>query len=237
VAARAEGLGIRAGARGCAVDPPTVRPWVVEAAAFSPYGLHDRRIRQVPRDDLLALGRAVQASQARAGAAMARLSRAPHGVWGAIDPGSPRLLASAVGDRTLTMAPSLVHRVWEGLAPGGLPVLRTDGVKASPTALLTHGGPWVQPPRRQATGPAPTPRGMPLPALLSAQVGQPSRRRRVVRVCPRVVCGTRAEGTPVWAAPSWPSNTAFRARAKGALRQPVAASGRRVITRGTSAAG
>jgi len=36
--------------------------------------------------------------------------------------------------------------------------------------LLTHYGSWVQPPRRQVTGPTPKPRWMPLPHLLYAQV-------------------------------------------------------------------
>ena len=57
-------------------------------------------------------------------------------------------------------------------------------------ALLTHFGPWVQPPRRQDKGPAPKPRWMPLPGLLSAQVIKTVRRRRLVRVRHRVVFGT-----------------------------------------------
>ena len=55
---------------------------------------------------------------------------------------------------------------------------------------MTHFGHWVQPPRRQATGPAPKLRWMPLPALLYAQVIKTTRRRRLVRVSYRVVCGT-----------------------------------------------
>jgi hypothetical protein len=146
-------------------------------------------------------------------------------------------LAIDVGDRTLTMAQSLVHRVWEVLAPGCMPLFLTDGFKAYPTAWLTHVGQWVQPPRRQATGPAPKPRWMPRPALLYAQVVKQYRRRRVVRVCHRVVFGTRAEVKQVLAAQSWQSNTAFIERAHGAIRQHVAAVGRRVITLCKSEAG
>jgi hypothetical protein len=50
------------------------------------------------------------------------------------------------------------------------------------TAIVTHFGHWVQVPRRQATGPAPKPRWMPLPELLYAQVVKTVRRRRLVDV-------------------------------------------------------
>ena len=58
------------------------------------------------------------------------------------------------------------------------------------TAVLTHYGHWVQPPRRQAQGPAPKPRWLPLPGLLYAQVVQTVRRWRLVRVSHRVVFGS-----------------------------------------------
>ena len=51
-----------------------------------------------------------------------------------------------------------------------MPLFLTDGFKAYTTALLTHYGQWGQSPRQRAQGPAPKPRGMPLPGLLYAQV-------------------------------------------------------------------
>jgi hypothetical protein len=57
-------------------------------------------------------------------------------------------------------------------------------------ALLSHFGQWVQPSRRQTTGPAPKPRWRPLPQLLSAQVIKTVRRRRLIRVRAHVVFGT-----------------------------------------------
>jgi len=48
----------------------------------------------------------------------------------------------------------------------------------------------VQPKRRQAIGPLPKPRWMPLPQLLYAQVVKTYRRRRLVRVRHRVIFGT-----------------------------------------------
>jgi IS1 family transposase len=234
VAALAEGLGIRAVARVFAVDPNTVLQWLVEAAdqaaAFSQYFLHDMRVSQVQLDELFALVSAVKASQVSEGEAIERLSRSPHWVWGAIDPVTKLLLTIDVGDRTLAMAQSLVHRVWEALAPGCIPLFLTDGFKEYTTALLTHFGQWVQSPRRQATGPAPKPRWMPRPALRYAQVVKQYRRRRLVRVCHRVVFGTLAEVKQVLAAQGWQINTAFIERANGAIRQHVAAVGRRVIT-------
>jgi hypothetical protein len=51
-------------------------------------------------------------------------------------------------------------------------------------------GHWVQPPRLQTKGLASKPRWMPLPQLCYAQVIKIRRRRRLVRVCHRVVFGT-----------------------------------------------
>src|SRR5437870_2941518 len=108
--------------------------------------------------------------------------------------------------------------------------LLTDGFREYLTALLTHYGQWVQPPRRQATGPAPQPRWMPLPALLYAQVVKTVRRRRLVDVKHRVVFGTLMAIEHVWAPLGWQMNTAFVERINLAIRQHVAAVGRRVST-------
>jgi hypothetical protein len=107
------------------------------------------------------------------------------------------------------MAQSVVHQVGQVLAPGCVPLFLTDGFKEYATALLTHFGHWVQLPRRQATGPAPKPRWMPLPQLLYAQVIKTVRRRRLVRVRHRVVFGTLEAVQQVLAACGWQINTAF----------------------------
>jgi hypothetical protein len=120
----------------------------------------------VQLDELFALLSAVKAGEVSEAEAITRLSRSPHGVWGAIDPGTKGLLVLDVGERPRAMAHRVVHQVAQGLAPGCGPFFLTDGVKEYATALLTHSGGWVQPPRRQATEPAPTPRWMPLPGLL-----------------------------------------------------------------------
>ena len=108
--------------------------------------------------------------------------------------------------------------------------LLTDGFRAYMTALLTHYGHWVQPPRRQVTGPAPKPRWLPLPQLLYAQVVKTVRRRRLVDVTHRVVFGTLEAIQQVLAACGWQINTAFIERVNLSVRQHVAAVGRRVST-------
>jgi hypothetical protein len=196
VATVAEGLGLRAMARIFEVDPNTVLQWLIEAAGhletFSHYLLHDVHVNQVQLDELFAVLREVKVGEASAAEAIRRLERSPHWIWGAIDPVSKLLLALDVGERTREMAQRLVHQVVQVLAPGCVPLFLTDGLKDYAIALLTHFGHWVQPPRRQATGPAPKPRRMPLPELCYAQVVKRYRRRRLVRVSHRVVFGPLA---------------------------------------------
>ena len=119
------------------------------------------------------------------------------------------------------------RRSWPPTAP---PLFLTDGFREYLTALVTHYGSWVQPPRRQAQGPAPKPRWMPLPQLLYAQVIKTVRRRRLVRVQHRVVFGTLEAVQHVLAACGWQIQTAFVERVNLSIRQHVAAVGRRVTT-------
>ena len=151
-------------------------------------------------------------------------------MWAAIDPESKFLLTIDVGERSGAMAQRVVHQVVQGLAPGCIPLFLTDGFKEYATALLAHCGEWVQPPRRQATGPAPKPRWMPVPQLLYAQVVKTVRRRRLVHVRPRVVFGTLEAVHQVLAACGRQINTAFIERVNLTVRQHVAAVGRRVTT-------
>jgi IS1 family transposase len=234
VGALAEGLGIRAVARVFEVDPNTVLAWLVDVAehatAFSQYFLHDVRVNQVQLDELFALLSAVKAGEVTESEAITRLSRSPHWVWTAMDPVTKLLLAIDAGERTLAMAQGVVHQVAQVLAPDCVPLFLTDGFREYITALLTHYGQWVQPARRQATGPAPKPRWMPLPQLLYAQVVKTVRRRRLVRVRHRVVFGTLEAAQQVLAACGWQINTAFIERLNLSIRQHVAAVGRRVTT-------
>src|SRR5215813_7573706 len=234
IACLAEGLGIRGTARVFEVDANTVLQWLVEAAeqlrAFSQHFLHDVRVRQVQLDELFALLSAVKDGTVGEAEAIERLERAPQWVWVAMDPESKLLLALDAGARTLAMAQRAVHHVAQVLAPDCAPLFLTDGFREDMTALLTHYGYWVQPPRRQVTGPTPKPRWMPAPGLLYAQVVKTVRRRRLVRVRHRVVFGTLAAIEQVLAAYGWHINTAFIERVNLTIRQHGAAVGRRVMT-------
>jgi IS1 family transposase len=234
IACLAEGLGIRGTARVFEVDPNTVLQWLVEAAeqlrAFSQHFLHDVQVRQVQLDELFALLSAVKDGTVSEAEAIERLERSPQWVWVAMDPESKLLLSIDVGNRTLAMAQRVVHQVAQALAPDCAPLFLTDGFREYLTALLTHYGQWVQPPRRQAHGPAPKPRWMPQPQLLYAQVVKTVRRRRLVDVQHRVVFGSLEAVNQVLAPLGWHINTALVERLNLSIRQHVAAVGRRVST-------
>jgi IS1 family transposase len=234
IACLAEGLGIRGTARVFEIDANTVLKWLIEAAeqlrAFSAYFLHDLHLNQVHLDELYAVLSAVRDGDISEAEAIERLSRAPHWVWTAIDPESEVLLSVQVGERTLAMAQAVLHQLTQLLAPGCVPLFLSDGYAHYLTAIVTHCGRWVQPPRHQARGPAPQPRWMPLPGLLYAQVIKTTRRRRVVRVSHRVVFGTLETVQQVLAACGWQIQTAFVERLNLSLRQRVAAIGRHSAT-------
>jgi IS1 family transposase len=234
IACLAEGLGIRGTARVFEIDPNTVLGWLGEAAehlhAFSAYFLHELHLNQVQLDELYAVVSAVRDGDMSEAEAIERLSRSPHWVWAAIDPESKLLLSVQVGERTLAMAQAVLHQIAQLVAPGCVPLFVSDGYPHYLTAIVTHFGHWVQPPRRQARGSAPKPRWMPLPALLYAQVVKTMRRRRLVAVKHRVVFGTQLAIEQVLVACGWQINTAFVERLNLSLRQRVAAIGRRSAT-------
>jgi hypothetical protein len=108
-----------------------------------------------------------------------------------MDPTRKLLVVVDGGSRTLAMAQRVVPQGTQVVASACIPLCLTDGLKDYGTAWLAHCGHWMQPARRQDKGPRPKPRWMPLPELLSAQVVQSSRRRRIVGVKHRVVFGTQ----------------------------------------------
>jgi IS1 family transposase/transposase-like protein len=234
IAALAEGLGIRAVARVFETDPNTVLRWLVEAAehleAFSHYHLRDVYAEHIQMDELFALLSAVKEGEISEAKAIKRLSRSPYWVWVAMDPVSKLIVAWDVGPRTQAMAQQLVHQVTRVLAPECAPLFLTDGFREYLIALVTHYGQWVQPERRQAKGPKPKPRWMPLPGLLYAQVVKSYRRRRIVGITHRVIFGAAQTIESILAKRGWKINTSFIERLNLEFRQHVAAIGRRVNT-------
>jgi hypothetical protein len=116
------------------------------------------------------------------------------------------------------MAQGGVPQVIEVLAPGCVPLFLTEGFQEYTTALLTPYGHWGQSARQRAQGPTSKPRWMPLPQLLYAQVVKTVRRRRLVRVKPRVVFGTLEAVQQRLVAWGWQINTAFIERLKLSIR-------------------
>jgi len=166
----AEGWGIRAPARVFAVAPNTVLHWLAEAAeqltAFSASFLCNVHVRQLQLDELYAVLREMKSGAISEDEALQRLERSPCWVWTAMDPQSKLLLGIDVGTRTLEMAQRMVHQGVQRLAPDGVPLLLTDGLKEYGTAFLTPFGQWIRPAQRRDKGPRPKPRWMPLPELL-----------------------------------------------------------------------
>jgi hypothetical protein len=213
LACLAEGLGMRATARVCEVDPSTVLQWLVEVAeqlqAFTRYCLCDVHIKQLQLDELYAVLRGVKDGEISEANALKRLEPAHLWVWTAIDPVSKLLLVLEVGPRTVAMAQRVVHQVVGVLAPGCAPAWLSDGFKGYLPAIVGHFGWWVHPERRQDKGPWPKPRWMPLPGLLYAQVIKQYRRKRMVGVKHRVVFGTMDAIEQVLSVCGWKINTAF----------------------------
>jgi hypothetical protein len=213
IACLGEGLGIRGTARVFEIDANTVLQWLVEAAeqlqAFSDYFLRELHLSQVQLDELYAVLSAVRAGDLSEAEAVEQLSRSPYWVWTAIDPETKLLLCVRGGERTLAIAQAVLHQIAGLLAPACVPLFLSDGYAPYLTAIVTHFGCWVQPPRKQAAGPAPRPRWMPLPALLYAQVVKRMRRRCLVEVKHRVIFGTKAAVDQVLSACGWQINTSF----------------------------
>jgi IS1 family transposase len=181
-------------------------------------------------DDLFALLSAVKDGEVSETDAIKRLTRSPHWVWVAMDPVGTLILSVDVGERTLAMAQRLVHQVTQVLAPECAPLFLTDGFREYVTALVGHYGQWIQPERRHAKGSMPTPRWMPKPELLYAQVIKSSRRRLIVEGKHRVIFGATQTTESILAKRGWKINTSCIERLNLDFRQHVAAIGRRVNT-------
>jgi hypothetical protein len=231
---RAAGLGIRGTARVCALAPQTVRGWLVAATeprnACAASCLHAWQRTPGQLDELDAVRSAGREGEVRAAAAVERLAPSPQWGWTALDPASTWRLSVPVGERPVALAQAVRPQIAQRLAPGWVPLLVRAGDPHARPALVAPCGHWAPPPRRQAPGPVPQPRGLPLPARRDAQGVKPTRRRRLGAVQPRVVCGTPAEVAQLWMGCGWQRHPAFGERLTRRVRQRVAALRRRSAT-------
>jgi hypothetical protein len=159
-----------------------------------------------------------------------QLSQSPRWMWTARDAESKLLLSTQAGPRTLPMVQAMLHQIVQLLVPGCVPLFLSDDHPNYLPAIVTHFGHRVQPPRRQARGPAPKPRWMPVSDLLYARVVKVLRRRRIVEVQHQVVLGTQLAVDQVLSASGWQINTSFVERLNLIFRQRVAPMRRRSAT-------
>jgi len=231
----AAGVGLRATARGCAVDPHPVWQVLGEAAAqlqaFPRSVLCAVHGTPLQRAEWYAVIRALTDGPSRADNAIQRLAPSRPWVWTAIEPVRTWLLVLEVGPRTLAMAQRVGHPGAPRCASPCRPLWLSAGLKGALPAILGHCGVWHQPERKRAHGPVPQPRGRPLPGRLDAQVSKQDRRRRGVRGQHRVVVGPLEAVAHVLAACGWTIPTSLIARLHRDSRPRVAAVGRRGHTR------
>jgi IS1 family transposase len=105
-------------------------------------------------------------------------------LWVAIDAKTKFIPAFTLGPRTQDMAHHLIHQVRQTLAPSHIPVFSSDGLNLYFYALTAHFGQWLQ-----AAGQA-KPVWCALPGLLYAQVQKIHRRRHLIRVNWKMLCGS-----------------------------------------------
>jgi transposase-like protein len=144
-------------------------------------------------------------------------------LWAACDPISKLIAVLHLGSRTQEVAHVVVHDLYRRLAPGCLPIVTSDGLNHSFSALSAHFGQWVTGVGRRrrewqvAVG------------LLYGQVKKRYRRPRLVGITYIMRCGTRValRAALMGLGLSGKLNTAFLERVTVTLRQSVAALARR----------
>jgi IS1 family transposase len=181
----AEGLGIQSTSRILDVDADTVQDWLNKGSehmeTISHYLIHDLHLSQVQVDELWTfLGERDE---------LAPQKRNTRWVWSATDPESKLWLGFLIADRSLESAQVFIHRVYQILAHGCVPLFLSDRYKPYATAILTHFGHWVD--ISSEYGRRRLPRWMPLPELAYAQVLKRRIKRRIVHVSHRVIYGSR----------------------------------------------
>jgi IS1 family transposase/transposase-like protein len=220
LSALAEGLDVCAAVRVFGHGEATITRWR-DRAAQQADRLHDQVLRDLQLPHL-------QLDEIRT---RLRPRRQVTWLWLALDPRTKLIPALALGARTQQTAHSLIHALRATLAPTCVPLVTTDGLRHYYYALTAHFGHWVSRGRRQ--------RWQVDPRLLHGQVQKQYRRRRVVHVRRRTVCGRGGRLRLVLRALGWSGllQTAFVERLNLTVRQSVAALTRRTWATAQTAAG
>jgi IS1 family transposase len=158
----------------------------------------------------------------------ARGCAAPHRcvfLWLAIDPCTKILPLLHLGPRTQNAAHRVIHSLRLSLAPGCLPLFTSDGLNLSFSALTAHFGDWLEVVRRGRN----VRQWHVAAGLISGQVKQCSRRRKLVRVTHVMRLGTEASLKVSLQEMGFSGrlNTAFIERVNLTVRHGVAALARR----------
>jgi IS1 family transposase len=105
-------------------------------------------------------------------------------LWVALDVTTKFIPAFRLGPRTQEMAHHLIHQVRQALATSHIPVFSSDGLKLYFYALTAHFGQWLHDAGQTKRV------WCALPGLLYAQVQKIHRRRRLIRVNWKILCGS-----------------------------------------------
>jgi transposase-like protein/IS1 family transposase len=222
VRALAEGNSLRATGRIVQVDKDTACDWLNRAGQqcrlVMLYFWRNLHITECQLDELWSFVHTKEANLP-----CAKLYDETYGdawVWVAFAPIWHLVVAFAVGKRTQENANLLVERV-AVVSDGHVPFFTSDQLAEYPPALLHTYGTWQQPPRNGTRGRFPSPRRVPAPDLLYAQVVKKREQGRVVEVQSRVVFGSvdQVEALLTASPVSQTINTSFVERDNLTMRQ------------------
>jgi IS1 family transposase len=193
VRALAEGNSIRATERIVQVDKDVVCGWLHRAAGQSRqvmlYFWQQLHLSECQLDELWSFVHTKEANLM--GAKLLCETYGDAWVWIAFAPAWRLVAAFVIGKRTQENATLLLRRV-QAVSDQHIPFFTSDQLPAYEAALLEVYGQWEHPPRQGTRGRHPSPRLVPSPDLLYAQVVKERAGGRVASVTHKVVFGEAA---------------------------------------------
>jgi len=212
LALMAEGVDVSALERVFGIREGTLRTWLtragLQAGKVHRHFFHHLILHHLQLDELWA--------QVRQGGRVVW-------VWAVVEASSKLVPVLKLGPRTMDLAYSVVHDLFQILQPGCIPIFTSDGLKLYFYALTAHFGRWQLPEgTRKPFWEIPS-------AFLYAQLKKIHRQRRLVRVERRMLCGELEylkDGLQALGF-SGKINTAFIERLNLTLRQGVSFLARR----------